>query len=83
MSSSRSGCGGAARLAEGWGVSRGSVGVSVPCGPGVLFLIGVNVGSRDCPSGMAISMREEFDAEESRTWPPPSLGVWAGDFLME
>ena len=56
-------------------MSRGSAGVPVPRSPGVLFLIGVNIGGTDCPSGVAVSMWEEFDAEESWIWPPMSWCV--------
>ncbi len=75
MSSFWSGGGGAARLAEGWGVKRGSVGVLASLCPGVASRIGVSLGGTDSPSGVAVSTEEGPDTEESQTWPPISWCV--------
>ncbi len=56
-----SGGGGAARLADGWGVSQGSVGVPVSYGLVGEPLIGVSTGGAARLSGIAIDEGKEHD----------------------
>ncbi len=81
ISSSLSGGGGAARLAESWGVSLGNIGVPVPDGLGVKPLTGVSTGGVDWLSGVAIDEGKGADVVDSLTWLPISwwVGSWVPD----
>ncbi len=79
ISSSLSDWGGAARLAEGWGVSLGSIGVPVVDGLGVIPLTGVSTSCVDRLLGVSIDEGKGADMVGSLTWPP--ISWWVGSWV--